>query len=140
MDQKGRERKNNSSNTIVWMVVAAVMLLSFGGPLITALLVAAIVMAVSYFVGKKLMKAREAKMGGIEVKKVFKTDDQLRERIKKGQPLQKQEEPRSYDPQAIQDRDSLRRLQQLDSFLKNGIIDKEEYRVLLAKYQRETNF
>ena len=29
-----------------------------------------------------------------------------------------------------------RRLEQLDNFLKSGIIDKEEYKILLEKYQR----
>lgn len=32
--------------------------------------------------------------------------------------------------------DQQRRLQQLDSFLKNGIIDKEEYQVLYNKYTK----
>ena len=30
----------------------------------------------------------------------------------------------------------LRRLQQLDSFLENGLIDRKEYNVLRAKYER----
>ena len=29
-----------------------------------------------------------------------------------------------------------RRIEQLDNFLKSGIIDREEYKILLAKYQR----
>jgi len=32
--------------------------------------------------------------------------------------------------------DNLRRLQQLDSFLENGLIDRKEYNVLRAKYER----
>lgn len=46
-------------------------------------------------------------------------------------------QPKSYDSQAIKDRDSIRRLEQLDNFLKNGIIDKKEYAALKAKYERE---
>ena len=46
-------------------------------------------------------------------------------------------QPRKYDPAEIKDRDSRRRLEQLDSFLRNGVIDKKEYAVLRAKYQRE---
>ena len=48
-------------------------------------------------------------------------------------------QPRKYDPAEIQDRDSRRRLEQLDSFLRNGVIDKKEYAVLRAKYQREAS-
>ena len=33
-------------------------------------------------------------------------------------------------------RDRQRRIAQLDDFLKNGIIDKEEYKVLLSRYER----
>lgn len=46
-------------------------------------------------------------------------------------------QPRKYDPAEIKDRDSRRRMEQLDSFLRNGVIDKKEYAVLRAKYQRE---
>ena len=46
-------------------------------------------------------------------------------------------QPRKYDPAEIKDRDSRRRLEQLDSFLRNGVIDKKEYAALRAKYQRE---
>ena len=46
-------------------------------------------------------------------------------------------QPRKYDSAEVQNRDDRRRLDQLDSFLRNGIIDKREYAVLRAKYQRE---
>ena len=48
-------------------------------------------------------------------------------------------QPRKYDPAEVQNRDDRRRLDQLDSFLRNGIIDKREYAVLRAKYQREAS-
>ena len=38
-------------------------------------------------------------------------------------------------PAVITDQDTRRRLEQLDSFLVNGIIDKKEYTVLKKKYQ-----
>lgn len=47
-------------------------------------------------------------------------------------------QPKSYDPEVLRDRDSLRRLEQLDNFLANGIIDKKEYAALKAKYERRT--
>ncbi len=44
--------------------------------------------------------------------------------------------PRAYNPEEMRDLDNVRRLRQLDSFLENGLIDKKEYNVLRAKYER----
>jgi hypothetical protein len=49
--------------------------------------------------------------------------------------LSHQHQQRSYSVQEVQDRDEQRRREQLDSFLKNGIIDKKEYQVLKARYE-----
>ncbi|MGN0982117.1 MAG: hypothetical protein ACI4O0_04400 [Candidatus Limivicinus sp.] len=57
--------------------------------------------------------------------------------VTRGYSTHESSQPRKYDPAEIQDRDDRRRLDQLDSFLRNGIIDKREYAVLRAKYQRE---
>ena len=57
--------------------------------------------------------------------------------VTRGYTTHENSQPRKYDPAEIKDRDSRRRLDQLDSFLRNGVIDKKEYAVLRAKYQRE---
>lgn len=57
--------------------------------------------------------------------------------VTRGYTTRESSQPRKYDPAEIKDRDSRRRLEQLDSFLRNGVIDKKEYAVLRAKYQRE---
>lgn len=49
---------------------------------------------------------------------------------------QGESQAKKYDPRAIMDRDSRRRLEQLDSFLANGLIDKKEYAMLKAKYEK----
>jgi hypothetical protein len=49
--------------------------------------------------------------------------------------LSHQHQQRSYTAQEIQDRDEQRRMEQLDSFLKNGLIDKKEYLALKARYK-----
>lgn len=49
------------------------------------------------------------------------------------------EQKKYYDKDMIMqddERDRERRLKQLDDFLKNGIIDKEEYKVLYSRYER----
>lgn len=43
---------------------------------------------------------------------------------------------RSEGKYALYDHDTAHRLEQLDSFLKNGIIDKKEYRLLKERYLR----
>lgn len=50
-------------------------------------------------------------------------------------PLQRQYYEENADGRNSQ-RDQQRRLAQLDDFLKNGIIDKEEYEVLRSRYER----
>lgn len=50
-----------------------------------------------------------------------------------------QSQQKYYDStcmQANSEHDHNRRMEQLRDFLKDGIIDKEEYNILLAKYQR----
>ena len=59
--------------------------------------------------------------------------------VTRGYTTHESSQPRKYDPAEIQDRDSRRRLEQLDSFLRNGVIDKKEYAVLRARYQREAS-
>lgn len=44
--------------------------------------------------------------------------------------------PKAYNPGEIRDMDNLRRMQQLENFLDNGLIDRKEYNVLRAKYER----
>jgi hypothetical protein len=51
--------------------------------------------------------------------------------------LSHQHQQKSYSVQEVQDRDEQRRREQLDSFLKNGIIDKKEYMVLKARYEEK---
>jgi len=51
-------------------------------------------------------------------------------------PDRQHDQPKSYNPEVLRDRDSLRRLEQLDSFLANGLIDKKEYTMLRAKYEK----
>ena len=41
-----------------------------------------------------------------------------------------------YNSQELSERDRQRRLSQLEGFLKNGIIEKEEYYILKARYER----
>lgn len=54
-------------------------------------------------------------------------------------PMPMAEQRKYYDENTVlqdRERDSERRLRQLDGFLKNGIIDREEYKILRSRYER----
>ena len=124
--QKKNENKlNKAGKTILYTFILMVVMgiLSDGsGSLIGALAVIFIAIGVAvlviYFVKQANKPKEEAP-------------------VTRGYTTPESSQPRKYDPAEIQDRDSRRRLEQLDSFLRNGVIDKKEYAVLRARYQRE---
>ena len=126
MNQKKNENKlNKAGKTILYTFILMVVMgiLSDGsGSLIGALAVIFIAIGVAvlviYFV-KQANKPKEE----VPVSRSYTTHENS--------------QPRKYDPAEIKDRDSRRRMEQLDSFLRNGVIDKKEYAVLRARYQRE---
>ena len=59
--------------------------------------------------------------------------------VKTSAPERKPQERKYYDSTcmtASSEHDHNQRLEQLDAFLKDGIIEKEEYRILREKYER----
>ena len=124
--QKKNENKlNKAGKTILYTFILMVVMgiLSDGsGSLIGALAVIFIAIGVAvlviYFVKQANKPKEEAP-------------------VTRGYTTHESSQPRKYDPAEIKDRDSRRRMEQLDSFLRNGVIDKKEYAVLRAKYQRE---
>lgn len=125
MNQKKNENKLNKAGKTVLYTFILLALMSFGAEggsriigVLAVILIAAGVAALAIFFVKKANKPGENGAA-----RSYTTHENS--------------QPRKYDPAEIQDRDSRRRLEQLDSFLKNGIIDKQEYAVLRARYQRE---
>ena len=126
MNQKKNENKlNKAGKTVLYTFILMVVMgvLSDGdmgiiGVLSVIFIAVGVAALVIYFV-KQANKSKEE----ATVTRGYTTHDNS--------------QPRKYDPAEIKDRDSRRRLEQLDSFLRNGIIDKREYAVLRAKYQRE---
>lgn len=125
----GREResksKNQSGSLIYIAVFVVLMLLSGGisGPLLALIIGVAVIGAVGYlafYFGKKYLKNKQE--GSPRPRRAY-TNHQ-------------NHKPRAYNPGEIRDQDNLRRLQQLDSFLENGLIDRKEYNVLRTKYER----
>ena len=128
MNQKKNENKLNKAGktvlyTFILMVVMGIFSDASGsiiGVMAVILIVAGIAALAFYFV-KQANKPKEE----TPVTRGYTTHDSS--------------QPRKYDPAEIKDRDSRRRLEQLDSFLRNGVIDKKEYAVLRARYQREAS-
>lgn len=120
MNRKNERRLNKTGTSILTVIL--LVLLSFSGStaggILVFILIAAGVAALAIYFVKKANKPREE-----DAARAYTTHETV--------------QSRKYDPAEIQDRDSRRRLEQLDSFLKNGIIDKKEYVVLRAKYLRE---
>ena len=126
MNQKKNENKlNKAGKTILYTFILLVAMGFLNDGTGSVIAVAAVVLVAAGVAMLGFYFARKAKAAKTEetVTRSYTTHDSS--------------QPRKYDPAEIKDRDSRRRLEQLDSFLRNGVIDKKEYAVLRAKYQRE---
>ena len=126
MNQKKNENKlNKAGKTILYTFILMVIMGIFSDASGSVIAVAAVILVAAGVGMLGFYFARKAKAAKTEetVTRSYTTHDSSK--------------PRKYDPAEIKDRDSRRRLEQLDSFLRNGVIDKKEYAVLRAKYQRE---
>lgn len=123
-DKKNENKLNKAGKTILYTFILMVVMgiLSDGNGRVIALLAVLLAAAGAATLGFHLAKrARAAR---------------TEETVARGYTTHENHQPRKYDPAEIKDRDSRRRLEQLDSFLRNGIIDKKEYAVLRDKYQK----
>lgn len=123
-DKKNENKLNKAGKSILYTFILMVIMgvLSDGDGSIIALVamifvVIGVAMLVFYLVKKAKAPGRE-------------------EATARSYTTHENHQPRKYDPAEIKDRDIRRRLEQLDSFLRNGLIDKQEYAVLRAKYQK----
>lgn len=142
-----RERQNNKKNpsggkgilAVIGFIVLMNVISAGGGEAIVGIIAIALIVAVVVFAvkaGKKAAQKKSAEAAPVQWKR---PDNDRR------QNAPKPAERPVYTPQAVYSenasaenfqRDRQRRIAQLDGFLKNGIIDKEEYKVLLSRYDR----
>ena len=126
MNQKKNENKlNKAGKTILYTFILMVVMGIFSDASGSVIAVAAVVLVAAGVAMLGFYFARKAKAAKTE------------EKVTRSYTTHEGSQPRKYDPAALKDRDGRRRLEQLDSFLRNGVIDKKEYAVLRAKYQRE---
>ena len=142
-----RERQNSKTNKsgggkgilIVAGFIILMNIISAGGEAILGIFVIVLIIGTVVFFLKRKKAARK------------KAEDQANVRWSAPVPERRQNravpaERPAYTPQPVYNentsgenfqRDRQRRLAQLDSFLKNGIIDREEYKVLRSRYERD---
>ena len=142
-----RERQNSKTNKsgggkgilIVAGFIILMNIISAGGEAILGIFVIVLIIGTVVFFLKRKKAARK------------KAEDQATVRWSAPVPERRQNravpaERPAYTPQPVYNentsgenfqRDRQRRLAQLDSFLKNGIIDREEYKVLRSRYERD---
>ena len=125
MNQKKNENKlNKAGKTILYTFILMVVMGIFSDAsgsiigVVAVILVAAGVGMLGFYFARKAKAAKE-------------------DTVTRSYTTHESSQPRKHDPAEIKDRDSRRRMEQLDSFLRNGVIDKKEYAVLRARYQRE---
>ena len=144
-----RERQNSKKNpsggkgilTVIGAFVLMNVISAGGGSVIWFILAIALIVAIMVIAVKAMKKAAQKNSAESAPVRWTRTDNDRRQNAPKSA-----ERP-VYTPKAVYDEnaaaanfshDRQQRISQLDSFLKNGIIDKEEYKVLLSRYEKET--
>ena len=140
-NNRNRQKKKSSPIGIAFAVVLALASLAEGASgdadvLIGIIVIIAVIFAVFFLVGKLSKKIRQtgAATAKIPVITRFSRDSGETPPVTASRPKSFVYDDKAYERN--EQRDIQRRLSQLDEFLKNGIIEKEEYRILRARYER----
>ena len=142
--ERQNSKKNPSGGKGILAVIGAIVLMNVisagGGSVIWFILAIALIIAIMVIAVKEMKKAAQKNSAGSAPVQWTRPDNDRR------QNAPKPAERPVYTPQTVYNenasaenfqRDRQRRIAQLDGFLKNGIIDKEEYKVLLSRYERD---
>jgi len=146
MNSQRRNSKNQNKNpglALLVLVIFSLFSAVSGSALVVLLLILAVVAAVAvvaYFLGKKL---KSGKGFSVEIPKVFTKEERQAEEYCKTCSDEfvynnRQTEYNEHTQEESLRREKQRRLRQLDSFLKNGIIDHKEYQLLRARYGKDS--
>lgn len=123
--EKNENKLGKTVKTVLYTFIAVMFMIALGdGDISVVIFLAFILLAagIGALVFHFVKKAFASKAGSGGVNRGFSNHENY--------------QPRKYDSSGVCDRDAQRRLEQLDSFLANGIIDKKEYAELKARYQR----
>lgn len=140
-NKKNNKKKESSIGGVIAFIVAMLVLFGDSVPSIFGLLVVAAVIGVIIYAAKAAKKRQETEGGTAEV-----TADDLKTGAKTGFSKLMTEAKKlaeyddcdddheDVDPSEYTTEDE-KRVKQLKSMLKNGIIDKEEYNIMLKRYK-----
>ena len=140
-DRENQSRKKNQSGGGKGILIALgfIILMNVigagGGSVILVILAIVLIVAVAIIglkAGKKAIKQKTEDQAPVQWKRPDNDRRQNAQRPVSATQIVYNENASAENFQ----RDRQRRIAQLDDFLKNGIIDKEEYKVLLSRYER----
>ena len=142
--ERQNSKKNPSGGKGILALIVSIVLMNIisagGGSVIWFILAIALIIVIFVIAVKAGKKAAQKNSAGSAPVQWTRPDNDRRQNAPKSA-----ERP-VYTPQTVYNenasaenfqRDRQRRIAQLDGFLKNGIIDKEEYKVLLSRYERD---
>ena len=141
-DRENQSRKKNQSGGGKGILIAlgVIILMNVigagGGSVILVILAIVLIVAVAVIglkAGKKAIKQKTEDQAPVQWKRPGNDLPQNAQRPVSATQIVYNENASAENFQ----RDRQRRIAQLDGFLKNGIIDKEEYEVLLSRYERD---
>ena len=156
MNNRDNKKNNKNSPDVIIFTIAAIILINIidsgnFGALFFAIIFIGIFISTFLVIKSKISKANVEKNGGGTAKSSFQSQNNSQMWKKHSDPeaavTEKVYAPRHetapqkqcYDSSDVFDnyeRDKQQRIEQLDVFLKNGIIEREEYHILKEKYQR----
>ncbi len=143
-ERQSSKKKQSGGGKGILAVIVSIVLMNIisagGGSVIWFILAIALIIAIMVIAVKAMKKAAQKNSAGSAPIQWTRPENDRRQNAPKSA-----ERP-VYTPQTVYNenasaenfqRDRQRRIAQLDGFLKNGIIDKEEYKVLLSRYERD---
>ena len=143
-ERQSSKKKQSGGGKGILTVIGAFILMNVisagGGSVIWFILAIALIIVILVIAVKAGKKVAQKNSAGSAPVQWTRPDNDRRQNAPKSA-----ERP-VYTPQTVYNenasaenfqRDRQRRIAQLDGFLKNGIIDKEEYEVLLSRYERD---
>ena len=140
-NKKNDNKKESSIGGVIALIVAVLVLFGDSVPSIFGLLVVAAVIGVIIYAVKAAKKRQETEGGtaqvtGEDVKTAAKAGfSKLMTEAKKMSEYEDcDDDHEDVDPSEYTTEDE-KRVKQLKSMLKNGIIDKEEYNIMLKRYK-----
>lgn len=142
-----RKRQNNNPLGSLAVTAAVLLLISLmntagNSPVFALLLILLVIAAIALAVGKRLgkkLKSGEKAKGSIALSMPDSMKPPFYKKEKQSESYTPTRATAEYNEHTLKDsleRDRLQRLKQLKVFLNNGIIDKQEYDKLYARYEK----